>query len=92
MTFSRTASQVCWSADLSASPTHAAMREVIIRVTSGGVETEVSSQSDDIANPQFTLYANCEPLAYEAGYVRGSYLLRFLDGVTLLAEGRFILK
>ena len=92
MTFSRTASQVCWSADLSASPTHATVREVIVRLTSGGVETGVWSQSDDVSNAADTLWANCEPFEYDVGNIRGSYLLRFLDGVTVLAEGRFVLK
>ena len=92
MTFSRTASQVCWSAALSASPKHSTVREVIVRVGSGGVETGVTSQSDEVSNAAMNLWANCEPFEAEVGYVKGSYMLRFLDGVTVLAEGRFVLK
>ena len=92
MTFSRTASQVCWSASLSASPKHATVRQVIVRVGSGGVETAVRSQSDEVSNAALNLWANCEPFQAEVGYVKGSYMLRFLDGVTVLAEGRFVLK
>jgi hypothetical protein len=92
MTFSRTASQVCWSASLSASPKHATVRQVIVQVGSGGVETAVRSQSDEVSNAALNLWANCEPFQAEVGYVKGSYMLRFLDGVTVLAEGRFVLK
>jgi hypothetical protein len=91
-TFSRTASQVCWSADLSASPTHATVRQVIVRVGSGGVETGVRSQNDEVSNAAMDLWANCEPFEAEVGYVKGTYMLRFLDGVKVLAEGRFVLK
>ena len=58
----------------------------------GGVETEVRAQSDDVSNAANLLWANCEPFEAEAGNIRGSYLLRFLDGLTILAEGRFVLK
>jgi hypothetical protein len=92
MTFSRTASQVCWSASLSAAPKHATVRQVIVRVGSGGVETGVWSQNDEVSNAAMNLWANCEPFQAEVGYIKGSYMLRFLDGVTVLAEGRFVLK
>jgi polyisoprenoid-binding protein YceI len=91
-TFSRTASQVCWSADLSASPTHATVRQLIVRIGSGGVETAVRSQNDEVSNADMNLWANCEPFQAEVGNVKGTYVLRFLDGVKVLAEGRFVLK
>ena len=91
-TFSRTASQVCWSADLSASPTHATVRQVIVRVASGGVETIVRSQNDEVSNAAMNLWANCEPFQAEVGNAKGTYVLRFLDGVKVLGEGRFVLK
>jgi len=68
------------------------IRQIIVRVGSGGVETEVRAQSDDVSNAANLLWANCEPFEAEAGNIRGSYLLRFLDGLTILAEGRFVLK
>ena len=92
MTFSRTASQVCWSASLSASPKHATVRQVIVQVGSGGVETAVRSQSDEVSNAALNLWANCEPFQAVVGYIKGTYILRFLDGVVVLSEGRFILK
>ena len=92
MTFSRTASQVCWSAVFSGSPKHASIRKVIVKVGSGGVETMLWSQNQEISNAKFDLYANCEPFEAVIGYVRGTYILRFLDGVAVLSEGRFILK
>jgi hypothetical protein len=92
MTFSRTASQVCWSAILSAAPKHPTVRQVIVRIGSGGTETDVRSQSDEVSNAELNIWANCEPFEAEVGYVKGSYMLRFLDGVTVLAEGRFVLK
>ena len=92
MTFGRTASQVCWSASLSTSPKHSTVRQVIVRVGSGGVETGAWSQNDEVSNAAMNLWANCEPFQAEVGYVKGSYMLRFLDGVTVLAEGRFVLK
>ena len=91
-TFSRTASQVCWSADLAASPTHSTVRQLIVRVGAGGVETAVRSQSDEVSNADMNLWANCEPFQAEVGNVKGTYVLRFLDGVKVLAEGRFVLK
>jgi hypothetical protein len=92
MTFSRTASQVCWSAVFSALPKHASIRKVIVKFGSGGTETMVWSQSHEISNAKFDLYANCEPFQAVVGYVKGTYILRFLDGVAVLSEGRFILK
>jgi len=92
MTFNRTASEVCWSAELSDEPKHATVREVIVMVKSGGVESQVWSRNESVSNAAYTLWANCEPFTAYVGYVKGSYVLRFLDGVTTLAQGRFILK
>jgi hypothetical protein len=67
MTFSRTASQVCWSAVFSALPKHASIRKVIVKVGSGGTEKMVWSQSEEISNAEANLWANCEPFQAEAG-------------------------
>ncbi len=92
MTFARTAKQVCWSAILSAPPKHSTIRMVLVSQGSGGVETGVGSWTQEVSNPGYPMWANCDPLPAQADYRAGSYMLRFLDGVTVLAEGRFILK
>ncbi len=92
MTFSRYASEVCWSAVFNAAPKHATIRVALIRQGPGTVETDVTSWIEEVTNPDYDMWANCQPLAAEAGNKAGSYVLRFLDGVKVLAQGRFILK
>jgi hypothetical protein len=91
-TFARTVSKICWSAVFSNEATHSTVREILLRLGTGGVETQLQRWNQDISNPSFTVWANCENWRYYTGSRAGSYVLRFLDGVKILAEGKFKLK
>jgi hypothetical protein len=91
-TFQRTYGQIAWSAELSEPAGATKLTFIVVRRSSGGGESVVVDSETTVGNPANDLIANEYDLAYDLGNVPGTYVMRYLRGATILAEGTFTLK
>jgi len=91
-TFARTYSPIAWSATLSGPAGATKLTWLIASQSASGTESIVWTQDVDFSNPAFDTLANKDDLASLVGNVRGTYVMRYLRGATILAEGTFTLK
>jgi hypothetical protein len=89
--FSRSYSNICWSASLSQPAGATSLTFIYARVDTGGVETSVYRTTVDVSDPADDLLANCADLATLASNRAGTYVLRYARDATVLADGRFTL-
>lgn len=91
-TFARTYRPIAWSAEFSEPAGATTLTWILAKVTGGSVETTITTQDVTISNPQDDLVANKGDLAFIVGNGKGTYVMRYLRGATVLAEGRFTLQ
>jgi hypothetical protein len=89
--FSRSYSNICWSASLSQPAGATSLTFIYARVDTGGAETSVYRTTVDVSDPSDDLLANCADLATLASNRAGTYVLRYARDATVLAAGRFTL-
>jgi hypothetical protein len=87
--FKTTSRLIAYSADLSEPAGTVAATLIYATREAGGVESVVYKMSWPVADPSFTRLATKEDLAGFFGRKPGTYVLRFLRGATVLAEGTF---
>jgi hypothetical protein len=90
-TFKRTVTTIAWSAEFSEPAGATTVKFVFASVSKGGGESIVYQDNAAISNPTFDLLANKANLAAIAGNKAGTYVLRYIRGGTVLAEGTFTL-
>lgn len=89
--FKRTVATIAYSASL-IEPVGATTVTIIIASHSAtGVEKTIVKTDVDVSSPDSDTFANKLDLAGLVNNVAGTYVMRYLRGATLLAEGQFIL-
>jgi len=89
--FKASTKKIAWSAALSEAANAGELTIVIARVRSSGTETLIDKENFDVSNPDSDVFAGAEDLAAIVGRKAGDYVMRYLRGSTVLAEGRFSL-
>jgi hypothetical protein len=89
--FKRTFPEIAWSAGLSRGVDAASMSWVVVRRSTSGVEKAVFTVDEPIDGPEVVTVANAGDLAGIVGNVAGTYVMRYVDGGEVLAEGTFTL-
>ena len=89
--FKATYPTIAWSAEFSEPAGATTVELVFARVSSGGAETIIDRADVPISSPDFDLIANSLDLASIADNKPGTYVLRYVRGGTVLAEGTFTL-
>ena len=88
--FKRTYPRIAWSADLAHGVPDAFVSWVVVRQMDGTEET-VFDVEEPVDDPSVTNLANSGNLALHVGNVAGTYVMRYLNGREVLAEGIFTL-
>lgn len=83
--------KIAWSASFSEAAGATTLTFVFASKSSAGVERILVKHDTDVADPAFDLIANDADLSLLAGRKAGGYVLRYLRGSTVLAEGEFSL-
>jgi hypothetical protein len=91
-TFARTYSPIAWSATFSEPAGATTLSWIIASQSASGTEAIVWTQEVTISNPAFDTLANKDDLALIVSRVKGRYVMRYLRGATVLAEGTFTLQ
>lgn len=81
------AKNIAWVAHLS-EPAGATQLTVLVLKASGGSEKLITSESANVS-PEWTVLGNRADVAGGLGRAPGTYILRYVRGDTILAEGRF---
>ena len=89
--FKRTYPTIAWSADLSRGVQAATLSWVVVRRSDSGLEKVVFNVDEPIDDSSVTTLANSGDLALLVGNVAGTYVMRYLDSLEVLAEGVFTL-
>jgi hypothetical protein len=89
--FKRTFPEIAWSTQLSRGVDAATMSWVVVRRSTSGAEKVVFNVDEPIDGPEIVAVANSGDLALCVGNVAGTYVMRYLDGNDVLAEGTFTL-
>lgn len=82
--------QIAWSAHFR-EPAGATKLTLVLASVVGAGEQIIDSADVAISNPNFDALANKGDLVTVVGGKAGTYVLRYLRGATILAEGRFTL-
>jgi hypothetical protein len=82
---------IAWSASFKEPAGATKLTVLVASVTSAGAETIVDTAEVAISNPSFDRIANSGDLVSVVGGKAGTYVMRYLRGATILAEGRFTL-
>jgi hypothetical protein len=91
-TFARSYSPIAWSATLSGPAGATTLTWIIASQSASGTESIVWTQDVNVSNPVFDTLANKDDLASLVNNAAGKYVMRYLRGATILAEGTFTLK
>lgn len=89
--FKSTYSPIAWSASLIEPAGATSLTFVIASQSATGVERIIIKEDVDVSDPAFDVMANQADLALVVGRVSGTYVVRYLRGSTVLAEGTFTL-
>ncbi len=89
--FKRNFPAIAWSADLAHGVNGAYVSWIVVRRTRTGDEETVFDVEEPIDDPSITSLANAGNLALHVGNVAGTYVMRYLAGREVLAEGAFTL-
>jgi hypothetical protein len=90
-TFKRTVTVIAWSAALNQAANASSVTWTIGSRARTGVETTLISEVIPLSNPQATMLADATDLAAELDRRPGTYVVRYLRGGTVLAQGSFTL-
>jgi hypothetical protein len=89
--FKRTFPKIAWSADLAHGVSSAYVSWVVVRRSETGEEETMFDVEEPIDDPTVTNLANSGNLALHVDNVAGTYVMRYLNGHEVLAEGIFTL-
>jgi hypothetical protein len=89
--FKRTYPRIAWSADLAHGVTGPYVSWVVVRKAETGDEEMMFDVEEPIDDPSITHLANAGNLALHVDNVAGTYVMRYLSGREVLAEGMFTL-
>ena len=87
--FKTTTPLIAWSASFREAAGTTSVTSILASRTGSGVEITINEQQAQISDPRDDLIANKADLAWIAGRKPGTYVLRYLRGATVLAEGTF---
>lgn len=83
--------KIAWSAKLKEPAGAASLTLIVAKVSAGGVETIKWQDEVPVSRPTFDLFANSSDLALLLDREAGTYVMRYLREVEILAEGTFTL-
>jgi hypothetical protein len=89
--FKRTFPRIAWSADLAHGVNGAFVSWVVVRQSETGDEETMFDVEEPIDGSSVTSLANAGNLAAHVDNVAGTYVMRYLNGREVLAEGVFTL-
>lgn len=89
--FKRTYPVIAWGTHLTSGVTAPSLTWSVARRSASGKETQVFSVDEPIDGSDVTVLANSGDLALLVDNQAGDYVMRYLDGRVLLAEGLFTL-
>ncbi|MEX1172439.1 MAG: hypothetical protein WEG56_07490 [Chloroflexota bacterium] len=89
--FKTTYPEIAWSADLTRAVGATSIEWVLASQSASGTERVTWSQELDISNPDSDLLANKLDLAFFVDDEPGTYVMRYIEGGEVLAEGTFTL-
>jgi hypothetical protein len=89
--FKRTFPRIAWSADLAHGVRDAFVSWVVVRRTEAGTEETMFDVEEPVDDASVTNLANSGNLALHVDNVAGTYVMRYLNGREVLAEGIFTL-
>ena len=89
--FKRTFREIAWSADLIRPVSGSFVTWLVVGLESTGTELPVFDVEEPTNQAGATILANAGDLALLVGHVAGTYVMRYLDGSEVLAEGSFTL-
>jgi hypothetical protein len=89
--FKRTFPDIAWRAQLSRGVTGPSVTWSVALRASSGHETTLFSVDEPLDGPGVTTLANSGDLAGLVGHKAGAYVMRYVDGREVLAEGTFTL-
>ena len=89
--FKRTYREIAWSADLIRPVNTSFVTWLVVSLESSGAELPVFDVEEPTDQPGVTVLANAGDLTLLVGHAAGTYVMRYLDGSELLAEGSFTL-
>lgn len=89
--FKRTFREIAWSADLIRPVNATFVTWLVVRLESTGTELPVFDVEEPTDQVGVTTLANAGDLALLVGHAAGTYVMRYLDGDEVLAEGLFTL-
>jgi len=89
--FKRTFPRIAWSADLAHGVNDAFVSWVVVRLADTGDEETMFDVEEPIDGSSVTNLANAGNLAAHVDNVAGTYVMRYLNGREVLAEGVFTL-
>lgn len=89
--FKRTFPTIAWSADLAHGVNSAFVSWVVVRLAETGDEETMFDVEEPIDDASITNLANSGNLALHVDNLAGTYVMRYLNGHEVLAEGFFTL-
>lgn len=89
--FKRTFREIAWSADLTRPVNGSLVTWLVVRLDSTGAERPVFDVEEPTDQMGGTRLANAGDLALLLGHAEGTYVMRYLEGNEVLAEGSFTL-
>lgn len=89
--FKTSAKRIAWSASLWDSVNATSVTWILATQSKTGVETVLFKEEHDISNPDSDTLANAIDLGLLVGRKPGTYVMRYLRGKDVLAEGTFTL-
>ncbi len=89
--FKRTFPTIAWSAELAHGVNSAFVSWVVVRLAETGDEETMFDVEEPIDDASITNLANAGNLALHVDNVAGTYVMRYLNGYEVLAEGVFTL-
>ena len=90
-TFKTSSTKIAWSAYLREPARATTLTLVIARKRSSGTLEVVVREEVDVPNPDYEVLVDREDLARMVDRRRGAYLMRYVRGTAILAEGEFTL-
>lgn len=90
-TFGVKSKSIAWSAEFTEQAGATELTLVLASKRQGGAEESIHQEAISISNPAFGILANQADLASIVGNRPGTYVLRYLRGAVVLAEGEFTL-
>jgi hypothetical protein len=83
--------KIAWSASFSEPAGATTLTFIFASRSSSGAERIIDKEDVDVSDPAFDTFANDADLSLLAGRKPGTYVVRYLRGSTILAEGQFTL-